>query len=289
MDLAQLQIFKAVVEEGGVLKAARKLHRVPSNVTTRVKQLEETLGTELFVRERKRLYLSPAGELLLVYAERLLRLADDARAAVSGSTPQGVLRLGALESTTASRLPPVLARYHRKYPAVSIELITGTNDALTAAVLDRRVDAAFVAEVPCNAELLHLPLFAERLTLISSLAHRRIRRPADVEGDSVVSFPDGCAYRRRLQRWLGAATTTARVLDLGSYHAIVACVASGAGIALVPESVLQTVNGAQVRRHPLPRAFSTLVTPLVWRRREESAALVALREELTGPSAGRPA
>ncbi|MFL5399995.1 MAG: LysR family transcriptional regulator [Myxococcales bacterium] len=281
VDLAQLQIFKAVVEEGGVLKAARKLHRVPSNVTTRVKQLEETLGTELFVRERKRLFLSPAGELLLAYADRLLRLADDARAAVAGSTPQGVLRLGALESTTASRLPPVLAGYHRKYPAVRIELITGTNDALTAAVLDRRVDAAFVAEVPCNADLAHLPLFPERLTLISSLAHRRIRRPADVEGDSVVAFPNGCAYRRRLQRWLGPASTATRVLNLGSYHAIVACVASGAGIAFVPESVLDTVNGAQVRRHPVTRSLSALVTPLIWRQREESAALAALREELT--------
>jgi DNA-binding transcriptional LysR family regulator len=280
MDLAQLEIFKAVVEEGGILKAARKLHRVPSNVTTRVKQLEATLGTDLFVRDRRRLFLSPAGELLLAYAGELLRLAEEARSAVAGSTPRGVLRLGALESTTASRLPPVLARYHQAYPEVRVELTTGTNDALTAAVLDRRVDAAFVAEVPSSGELAHLPLFAERLTLISSLAHRGIRSPADVEGDSVVAFPDGCAYRRRLQRWLGAASAATRVLNLGSYHAIVACVAAGAGIALVPESVLATVHGAQVRRHTIPRALSAVVTPLIWRRREESAAVAALREEL---------
>jgi DNA-binding transcriptional LysR family regulator len=245
-----------------------------------VKQLEEGLGAELFVRDRKRLFLSPAGELLLAYADKLLRLAEEARTAVAGSTPRGVLRLGALESTTASRLPPVLAGYHRAYPEVRVELTTGTNDALTAAVLERRVDAAFVAEVPSSSELAHLPLFAERLVLISSLAHRRIRTPADVEGDSIVAFPDGCAYRRRLQRWLGAASAATRVLNLGSYHAIVACVASGAGVALVPESVLDTVHGAQVRRHPIPRAVSALVTPLVWRRREESAAVVALKEEL---------
>ncbi len=280
MDLAQLQIFKAVVEEGGVLKAARKLHRVPSNVTTRVKQLEATLETELFIRDRKRLFLSPAGELLLAYADKLLRLAEEAKTAVAGSTPRGVLRLGALESTTASRLPPVLARYHRKYPEVRVELMTGTNDFLTAAVLDRRLEAAFVAEVPSSTDLAHMPLFTERLTLISSLAHRRIRTPADVEGDSVVAFPDGCAYRRRLLGWLGAGRSTARVLNLGSYHAIVACVASGTGIALVPESVLETVQRAQVQRHAIPRAVSALVTPLVWRRREESAALLALKDEL---------
>jgi DNA-binding transcriptional LysR family regulator len=281
VDLAELRIFKAVVDEGGVAKAARKLHRVPSNVTTRVKQLEDSLGAELFVRERKRLFLSPAGRLLLAYADRLLRLSEEARAAVSGSVPCGVLRLGALESTTASRLPPVLARYHRAYPEVRVELTTGTNDALTAAVLDRRLDAAFVAEPPATRGLAHLPLFTERLTLISSLEHRRIRTPADVEDDSIVAFPDGCAYRRRLHRWLGDAGSALRILELGSYHAIVACVASGAGIALVPESVLAAaVHGAQVRRHALPGTQAQVVTPLIWREREASAAVTALQTEV---------
>jgi len=281
MDLAELRIFKAVVEEGGIAKAARRLHRVPSNVTTRVKQLESDLGTELFFRDRKRLILSPAGERLLAYAEKLLGLAEEARSAVSGSTPRGVLRLGALESTAASRLPPVLARYHRAYPDVRVELKTGTNDALTAAVLDRRLDAAFVAEAPAGqTDLAHMALFAERLMVISSLEHRRIRRPADVEGDSVIAFPDGCAYRRRLHRWLGDAIPAMRILDLSSYHAIVACVASGTGIALVPESVLETVQGAQVKRHRIPREYTEVVTPLIWRPREDSAALMALREEL---------
>jgi DNA-binding transcriptional LysR family regulator len=174
----------------------------------------------------------------------------------------------------------VLARYHGAYPEVRVELTTGTNDALTAAVLDRRLDAAFVAEVPASKELAHLPLFAERLTLISSLDHRRIRSPADVEGDSIVAFPDGCAYRRRLHRWLGDAGAAMRVLNLGSYHAIVACVASGAGIALVPESVLETVHGAQVKRHRLAAPHADVVTPLIWRAREESAAVMALEDEL---------
>jgi DNA-binding transcriptional LysR family regulator len=180
----------------------------------------------------------------------------------------------------------VLARYHKAHPAVRVELTTGTNDALTASVLDRRLDAAFVAEVPASEELAHMPLFAERLVVISSLDHRRIKSPADVEGDSVIAFPDGCAYRRRLQRWLGDASSAAlRVLDLGSYHAIVACVASGTGIALVPESVLETVQGSQVRRHAIPREHASVVTPLIWRAREESAALMALQEELNRSAA----
>ena len=73
-----------------------------------------------------------------------------------------------------------------------------------------------------------------------------------------------------------------RVLKLGSYHAIVACVASGTGIALVPESVLATVKHAQVARHRLPKVFANVTTPLIWRAAEQPAAVVALRQALEG-------
>ena len=281
MELADLLIFRTVVEEGGIVRAARKLHRVQSSVTMRIKQLEASVGAQLFYRDRQRLHLSPSGELLLAYADKLIRLAEEAKTAVSGSPPAGVLRLGALESTTASRLPRVLAAYHRGYPGVRVELRTGTNDALTAAVADRQLDAAFVAETPANRALSAMPLFSERLTLIAPSSHRRITRPQDVEGDSVIAFPNGCAYRRVLQRWLGSTRTAGvRVLELGSYHAIVACVASGTGIALVPESVLDTMRDAKVSRHALPKVHAEITTPLIWRTGEQPSTVLALRRTL---------
>jgi len=281
MELSDLHIFRTVAREGGIVRAARRLHRVPSNITTRIQQLEASIGVQLFTRQHNRLALSQSGERLLVYADQMLRLSDEARSAVAGTAPSGVLRLGALESTTASRLPAILAAYHKVYPDVSVELMTGTNDALTAAVLDRRVEAAFVAEAPSNKELARQPLFRERLVIISCARHAPIHRPADVNGDSVIAFPNGCYYRRVLQRWLGERRLPSiRVLELASYHAIVACVASGTGIALAPESVLETVQHAAVARHALPKVYSDIVTPLVWRASEPSPALDALREIL---------
>ena len=109
MDFDSLTIFKTVVDEGGIIAAARKLHRVQSGVTTRIKQLEASLGVALFLRDKRRLMLSPAGEIFLGYVEQLLRLAEQARQAVLGDAPHGVLRIGTLESTAASRLPPLLA------------------------------------------------------------------------------------------------------------------------------------------------------------------------------------
>src|SRR3979411_654558 len=94
MDFAALQFFKAVVDEGGISPAARKLHRVQSNVTTRIQQLEASLGTQLFVREKRRLFLSPAGELFLGYVDQLLKISEQARSAVLGYKPCGVLWTG---------------------------------------------------------------------------------------------------------------------------------------------------------------------------------------------------
>ena len=277
MDFADLTVFKAVADEGGVTRAARRLHRVQSSVTARIRQLEASLGTELFVREGRRMALSPAGHLFRGYAEELLALGERARAAAAGNTPLGALRLGTLESTAASRLPPILSAYHRAHAAVRVELATGTNDALVEALVDRRIDAAFVAEPPRHPRLVTRAAFRETLVLVTPRDHPPVHSPRDVALDTVIAFPAGCAYRRRLARWLGPAHASARVLELASYHAIVACVASGTGVALVPQSVLQTLrSGRNVRVHDLPASLGRLVTQFVRRRDERAPAIDAL-------------
>src|SRR4051812_5946596 len=122
MDFVALQMFRTVVEEGGINPAAKKLHRVQSNVSTRIRQLEASLGAKLFFRQKRRLVLSPAGRLFLEYADKILKLSEQARDSVLGGAPRGRLRLGTLESTAASRLPVLLSSYHAKYPEVRVEL-----------------------------------------------------------------------------------------------------------------------------------------------------------------------
>lgn len=121
LDLESLLFFKSVADLGSITQAARQLNRVQSNVTTRVKNLEERLGVKLFLRHGNRLTLSADGERLRGYAERLLRLSAEAESAMLVRAPQGTLKLGTLESTAAARLPPVLSQFHRRYPDVLIE------------------------------------------------------------------------------------------------------------------------------------------------------------------------
>ena len=100
MDLTQLEMFNAVASTGSITQAAQKVHRVPSNLTTRIRQLEADLGVELFIRENQRLRLSPAGHSFLRYSQQILALVDEARMVVAGDEPQGLFSLGSL------RVPP---------------------------------------------------------------------------------------------------------------------------------------------------------------------------------------
>jgi len=284
MDLAALKIFKSVVEHGGINKAAARLHRVPSNVTTRIKQLEEQLGAKLFLRVGRRLALSAEGKLLLTYADQLLRLSSEAEAALRNGKPRGTLRIGALESTAASRLPPVLSRYHALYPEVLIELVTGTSGALVSHVHKQDVEAAFVAE-PFNAEDLETRVvFVEELVLITPKSFGPVRSPKDLENRTVIAFTTGCSYRRRLEAWLGASKIVPdRVIEFQSYHAIIACVAAGSGIAVVPRAVLElTRAGPALTMTALPANIAKTRTHLVWRREHHSVALEAMKDLFAG-------
>lgn len=279
MDLSALKIFKSVVEHGGVNKAAAKLHRVPSNVTTRIKQLEERLGTTLFSRVGRRLALSAEGKLLLTYADQILRLSSEAEAALRNGKPRGTLRIGALESTAASRLPPVLSRYHALYPDVQIELVTGTSGALVSRVHKQDVEAAFVAE-PFNANGLDThAAFVEELVLITPKSFGPVRTPKDLGNRTLIAFSTGCSYRGRLETWLAASKVLPdRVMEFQSYHAIIACVAAGSGIAIVPRAVLELTRARpNVSMTALPANIAKTRTQLVWRREHRSATLEAMK------------
>jgi DNA-binding transcriptional LysR family regulator len=283
IDLDSLDIFRTVVEEGGIIRASEKLNRVQSNVTTRIKQLEQRLGTALFRRQGRGLVLSPEGELLLSYAQRLFRLADEAEAELRSGVATGVLRIGSLESTAGSRLPPVLSRFHKQHPGVVVELVTGTTGALVQRVTHYEIEAAFVSEPFTAPGLNAMKVFEEELVLVTAKGGPEVKRATDLEGTTLIAFADGCSYRRRLQDWLGASgVMPARTLEFSSYQAMIACVAAGTGFALVPRSLLFALRAAhEVQQHEVPAKVRRNTTHLVWNG-AASNALKKLQAMLAG-------
>jgi len=283
LDLDSLDIFRTVVAEGGVIRAAQKLNRVQSNVTTRIKQLEQRLGKPLFRKQGRGLVLSPEGELLLSYAQRLFRIADEAESELRSGRAMGVLRIGSLESTPGSRLAPILSRFHRQHPGVVVELATGTTGALLQRVANFELEAAFVSEPFSPGALDSRKVFDEELVLITGKDVDAVKRAPDLAGMTQIAFANGCSYRKRLEDWLGAGPVLpGRTLEFASYQAMVACVAAGTGFAVVPRSLLVAMKSAQdVRQHELPAKVRRNRTHLVWHG-TPSTSLQRLIELLPG-------
>jgi DNA-binding transcriptional LysR family regulator len=280
LDLAALDIFRTVAAEGSVTRAAERLQRVQSNVTTRVRQLESELGTPLFLREGKRMALTPEGEVLLGYADRLLALAEEARQALRPGPPAGRLRLGSMESTAASRLPAPLARLHRQWPGVALELTTAATRVLVERLRAHALDAVLVAwppGQPADPALETRPVFTEELLLVLPAGHPHAAGPDQVQPGTLAVFEPGCTYRRIAQEWFAPRRQPMQLLELGSYHAILASVAGGGCAGIVPRSVLGiSPHAALLSQQPV----TTITTLLAWRQGYRSAALDALQQVL---------
>ncbi|WP_246257219.1 LysR family transcriptional regulator [Pararobbsia alpina] len=291
LDLITLDIFRAVVRENGVTRAAARLNRVQSNVTTRIKQLEEDLGVRLFTREGRRMALTPAGRELLPFAERLLSLAGEARRSVCDVLPRGRFRLGAMESTAASRLPTMLANYRRTWRDVSIELVVDTSEALIQQLRDFKLDAMFVAGPIDVSDLILFEcesVYFEELLLVTPHGHPPVLGPVDLKLDTMVAFDRGCSYRRVGEKWFAnAGIQPERIVEVEAYHAMLAWIAAGSGFGFVPRSTLETVRHLEeVSVHSLG-TLGRVETLLVWREGHFSSALNALRTQIAEQAAAR--
>lgn len=282
MELSDLHIFRTVVRTGGVIRAAEHLHRVQSNVTTRIKMLEDDVGVALFLREGKRLQLSAAGKTLLDYAERLLSLADEARAALRDDTPHGILRLGSMESTAAARLPGPLNKFHKFCPEVTLELHTGDPRLLTEKVISGELDAALVAEPVVDPRLATLAVFEEEMVIVAAAGHTAMASAKDAAKKTMLAFHHGCPHRKRLEDWFGrSGVIPDRVVELGSYHAILGCAMAGMGVALMPRSVLNTyTERSKLSVHELSAKYRKSKTLLVWRKDSLQGNVAAFAEVL---------
>ncbi|MDR3434940.1 MAG: LysR substrate-binding domain-containing protein [Rouxiella aceris] len=278
MDLTQLEVFATVAAEGSVTAAAEKLHRVPSNISTRIRQLEDELGTLLFHREKLRLHISDQGKTFLSYALRILALAEEAKQSVSGQRPMGIFTLGSIESTAAVRIPPVLARYHQAYPSVELDLSTGPSGDMIEGMLSGRFSAAFVDGPPRHPELDGVAVFDEEMVLIAALNHPPIQRAQDISGATIYAFRANCAYRRLFENWFAEdQAVPGKIYEMESYHGILACVTAGAGLALIPASMLENMPGKTgVHAYPLANEMGKLQIWLMWRKGQTSANLQAM-------------
>lgn len=229
--------------------------------------------------------LTPAGETLLGYAQKLLALAEEARQAVSPDHPTGRLRLGAMESTALVRLPEPLAQLHAAWPALQLELRTAPSRQLVEQLLAHQIDAALVAWPPPDLDVDELqvnltPVYDEALLLALPATHAPVQSADDLQIHTLAAFTRGCTYRQIGEDWMRGADRTRQqpqVMELASYPAILACVAAGSCAGVVPQALLE-----ELRTPPALQwvPLDTCKTMLVARKGYDTPAFEALKKAL---------
>lgn len=238
MKSDDLRFFRAVALSGSFGAAARALNTTQSNVTARIQKLEESLGLALFRRHARGVRITPAGERLMPFAEQVGNLLQEARRHVTDvGHANGDLRVGAMETTTTTRLGGMLAEYTETFPDVDLSLTTGTTAELVDAVLDRTLDVAFVCGPIRHARLMSLPFMVEDMTFmlppgkqsLDGIGERRLR---------AFVLKMGCAYRKRLEDVLiRRGFVNHQIVEYGTVDAIAASVSAGLGVTLMPTAV----------------------------------------------------
>ncbi|WP_092545793.1 LysR family transcriptional regulator [Actinoplanes derwentensis] len=297
MELRQLSYVEAVARYGGFTRAAERLHIAQSAVSAQIRALEIELGVTLFARTTRKVALTPAGEMFVARARRVLAELDGARTEMAEITAvvSGRVTVGATASLGVYDLPQALARFRERHPGIALRqrsgLITGLLGALDLGELDL-VIGPLHADVPPRFDA--LPLVDEYLILALPVGHGLTRAGrltlAEARDEPFVSMPHGAGLRWILDDAARSAGFAPRVqYETDGPAGIREMVAAGLGVGLLPRSTAESPCGSPVEiRHLHPPPVHPPIGVLHHRARPLSAAAQSLRHHLVELAGPRP-
>lgn len=240
MDLHKLRIFTVVARTGNFTRAAELLIMAQPTVSQQLAALEAQVGAPLIERQTRRQRLTPAGEALLPYAERLLALADEALEATraAAGVADRTLRLGVGHTLATYLLPDLLRRYRAGFPQHRARISVGNTAELLDMVVAGAAELALVGSPAERDGVLVTPFMHDRLVVIvapgDAWAAREAVQLDELRGRVLLTREPGSALHVTVERLLGAAALERQdVITLGETEAIKRSVEVGLGVALV--------------------------------------------------------
>ncbi|GEN63795.1 LysR family transcriptional regulator [Acetobacter oeni] len=243
LRLSQLQFFCAIIEEGSIVAAARRMNCVASNITARLKELELLLGQQLFEREKGRLAVTPSGRLFYREARELVAQAHRLSHMFEPDVPRGILAVGALDVAMRSFLPERVPAFLRAHPRMELNLLIRPSYTLERMLADGEIDLALTDGPVVHSLLDSCFAFDEPLRLVVP-PHIGALEDIDWASTRVFLFNTDCFYRRRFEAWLrdrGIHDPVVQTVE--SYDVIRACVHAGLGISCFPHCMLRDDTG----------------------------------------------
>ncbi|HZU10117.1 MAG TPA: LysR family transcriptional regulator [Pseudacidobacterium sp.] len=270
MENFRLKVFRTVATQASFRKAAELLHLSQPAVSQHIQSLEEELGLRLFDRSGVRISLTPAGKLLLRYAERAARVLDEAKTALLKLQGEvsGNLQLGASTTIAQYILPRILGAFLKDNPRVKLSVLSGNTEEIVALLLKGAIMLGMIEGPPLSKEVHTEKFLDDRMVLIAPRSH-------EWSGMSSVSLASlrevplllreqGSGSRRVVEQAIRKAGLSLNQLhiamELDSTEAILSGVEAGLGLGFVSEWAiakalrlgavsLVRVEGLEIRRH----------------------------------------
>lgn len=240
MEINDLRIFQTVAYEKSISKAALKLGYAQSNITMRIKFLENKLNTTLFVRNNKGTIITSNGEKLLKYTDKILELIDEVNEEFLPSKVTSAIKIGATQTISASILPKLFSLFYEKNQEVSLILKTEKQKTLLDMIIRGELDGAFISGDIASSQIKKVITFKEELALVSSLNIANIN---NLTTPIIVASDANCPYRKLLQKWLIYNNSKpAAIIEFDSLESIIKGIFEGLGISLLPRSILPKNN-----------------------------------------------
>jgi DNA-binding transcriptional LysR family regulator len=282
MNTNDLKIFEAVAANGSFTKAAEAMFTVQSNVTARIKNLEEEFGADLFTRTSRKVALTSAGETLMQYSKQIDHLMQEAKKDIKKfNQVSGSLKIGCIETTMAFKVPDILSRFTEAYPDVDLEFKSEMRSELITDVINYKLDAAFVSAPINSPELEQLHIKEEQLVILAPAQGPELKELLATQPLKIIVFDQGCVFRARLEAWLNAkGIIQYKSIVLNSLEGIINFVEAGLGISILPvELIEQYYAGRKLKTHTLNKELGTMSTVLIYRKNvPQSRALKAFVE-----------
>ncbi|AYL98819.1 LysR family transcriptional regulator [Mucilaginibacter celer] len=269
MNTNDLKIFEAVAANGSFTKAAEAMFTVQSNVTARIKNLEEEFGADLFSRTSRKVTLTSAGETLMQYSKQIDHLMQEAKKDIKKfGQVSGSLKIGCIETTMAFKVPDILGRFTDAYPDVDLEFKSQMRSELISDVINYKLDAAFVSAPINSPELEQLHIKEEQLVILAPAQGPELKELLTAQPLKIIVFDQGCVFRARLEAWLNAkGIIQYKSIVLNSLEGIINFVEAGLGISILPaELITQYYAGRKLKTHALNKELGTMSTVLIYRK-----------------------
>ena len=274
--IRQLQYFVSVAEQGTVSGAAQSLSISQSAITEAIKELEADLGVTLFERHSRGLNITHKGHQFLRHATAILANISDARRAFSESQPEtgGALHLGVTSLVAGYVLSDLLARYRRAYPAVEVSAIEDTGDYLVHLLIGGELDVAVVVisslreRMALEAEILEVSPYRLWLPLGHRLATAESIALSDLASEPLIMLTVD-EIEEATGKLLGALGSKPHVaFRTRSVEAVRSLVATGAGVALLPDLVYRpwSLEGDRIESRDISGALPVVQVGVVWRK-----------------------